>query len=62
MAGIKDEIEENGAIREDFGNQKGKVWKSSVILFDNGTKIEAIGSGKKSVDGSINSGGRTDAV
>lgn len=47
LAGIKDEIEENGAIREDFGNQKGKVWKSSVILFDNGTKIEAIGSGKK---------------
>ena len=47
MAGIKDEIEENGAIREDFGSQKGKVWKSSVILFDNGTKIEAIGSGKK---------------
>ena len=36
LAGIKDEIEENGAIREDFGNQKGKVWKSSVILFDNG--------------------------
>lgn len=47
LAGIKAEIEENGAIREDFGSQKGQVWKSSVILFENGAKIEAIGSGKK---------------
>lgn len=43
----KDELEENAAIREDFGALQGGVWKASVILLKNGTKIEAIGSGKK---------------
>lgn len=47
LADIKTELEENAAIREDFGELEGKVWKSSVILLSNGTKIEAIGSGKK---------------
>ena len=26
---------------------EGRVWKASVILLSNGSKIEAIGSGKK---------------
>lgn len=47
LADIKTELEENAAIREDFGEMEGKVWKASVILLANGTKIEAIGSGKK---------------
>ena len=47
LADIKTEIEENGAIREDFGDLEGKVWKAMVILLSNGTKIEALGAGKK---------------
>lgn len=47
LADIKAELEDNPAIKEDFGAQEGQVWKSSVILLANGTKIEAIGSGKK---------------
>lgn len=44
---IKTEFEENAALREDFGELVGRVWKASVILTGNGVKIEAIGSGKK---------------
>lgn len=47
LADIKTELEENAALREDFGELMGKVWKASVILLSNGSKIEAIGSGKK---------------
>lgn len=47
LADIKTEIEENGAIWEDFGDLQGKVWKAMVILLSNGTKIEALGAGKK---------------
>ncbi|MBR4880199.1 MAG: phage terminase large subunit [Clostridia bacterium] len=44
---IKCELEDNEKIIEDFGNQKGKVWKSSSITLVNGCKIEALGSGQK---------------
>ena len=47
LSDIKTEFEENAALKEDFGNLVGKVWKASVILLSNGVKIEAIGSGKK---------------
>ena len=47
LTDIKTELEENAALREDFGELQGKVWKASVILLANGVKIEAIGSGKK---------------
>lgn len=47
LADLKTEIEENAALREDFGDLVGKVWKASVILLSNGTKIEALGAGKK---------------
>ena len=44
---IKAELEDNEAILADFGPQKGKVWKSSVILLQNGCRIDAVGSGQK---------------
>lgn len=47
LADLKTELEENAALKEDFGELEGKVWKASVILLSNGVKIEAIGSGKK---------------
>lgn len=47
LSDIKTEFEENAAIREDFGELEGKVWKASIILLSNGTKIEALGAGKK---------------
>ena len=47
LADIKTELEENAALKEDFGKLEGRVWKASVILLSNGVKIEAIGSGKK---------------
>jgi predicted phage terminase large subunit-like protein len=47
LTDIKTELEENKNIIEDFGNLKGKVWKTGVILTSTDIKIEAIGSGKK---------------
>lgn len=47
LGDIKTELEDNAAINEDFGDLRGRVWKTSVILLASGTKIEAIGSGKK---------------
>lgn len=47
LTDIKTELEDNADIREDFGRQQGKVWKSNVILTAAEVKIEAIGSGKK---------------
>lgn len=44
---IRIELEENEAIREDFGELKGRVWKTEVLITSTGIKIEAIGSGKK---------------
>lgn len=45
---IRQELEDNGDIIEDFGVQRGnKTWKSSVIITKNDIKVEAIGSGKK---------------
>lgn len=47
LTDIKTELEENHALREDFGELIGKVWKASVILLSNGVKVEALGAGKK---------------
>ena len=44
---IKAELEENEDLLADFGPQKGKVWKSGVILLQNGCRIDAVGSGQK---------------
>ena len=47
LENIRVEFEENGLIREDFGNLQGKVWRNNVILTTTNIKVEAIGSGKK---------------
>ena len=47
LEAIKYELETNEALIADFGPQKGKVWKSSVILLQNGCRIDAVGSGQK---------------
>lgn len=47
LENIRVEFEENGLIREDFGNLQGKVWRNNVILTSTNIKVEAIGSGKK---------------
>lgn len=44
---IRVEFEENGAIREDFGDLAGPVWRANVLVTKSNIKIEAIGSGKK---------------
>ncbi len=44
---IKAELEDNEALLDRFGPQKGKVWKSGVILLQNGCRIDAAGSGQK---------------
>lgn len=47
LESIREEFEENEAIKEDFGDLRGKVWRNNVLLTSTGIKIEAIGSGKK---------------
>lgn len=47
LENIRTEFEENEAIREDFGDLQGKVWRNDVLLTGTDIKIEAIGSGKK---------------
>jgi len=48
LENIRVELEENEAIREDFGNLVGnKVWRNDVLLTSTDIKLEAIGSGKK---------------
>ena len=44
---IKAELEDNELLLEVFGPQKGRVWKSSSILLQNGCRIDAVGSGQK---------------
>jgi len=44
---IKNELESNERIRADFGEQVGKMWKTSSILLQNGCRIDAVGSGQK---------------
>ena len=47
LENIREEFEENEAIREDFGDLVGKVWRNDVLLTSTDIKVEAIGSGKK---------------
>lgn len=47
LENIRTEFEENEAIKEDFGDLQGKVWRNDVIITSSDIKIEAIGSGKK---------------
>lgn len=59
LENIRVEFEENGLIREDFGNLQGKVWRNNVILTTTNIKVEAIGSGKKIRGRKHRTGGRT---
>lgn len=47
LENIRVEFEENEALREDFGDLVGKVWRSNVLVTSTNIKVEAIGSGKK---------------
>jgi len=48
LADIREELEENRAIKKDFGDLQGKkAWREDVLLTSTNIKIEAIGSGKK---------------
>jgi len=47
LENIRVEFEENEALREDFGDLVGKVWRSNVLITKTNIKVEAIGSGKK---------------
>lgn len=47
LSAIKDELEDNGAIREDFGDPTGGVWRENVIITSQGVRIDAIGAGQK---------------
>ena len=47
LSAIKDELEDNGAIREDFGDLTGGVWRENVIITSQGVRIDAIGAGQK---------------
>lgn len=47
LESIREELEENEAISEDFGDLAGKVWRNNVLLTSADIKVEAIGSGKK---------------
>ena len=44
---VKAELEDNELIQAAFGPQKGRVWKSSSVLLQNGCRIDAVGSGQK---------------
>jgi predicted phage terminase large subunit-like protein len=45
LQSIKDEVEQNERLAEDFGEMKGKIWKADKITFTNGTAIVARGAG-----------------
>lgn len=47
LAAIKEELEENGAIREDFGDLVGGIWRENVIVTKHGVRVDAIGAGQK---------------
>ena len=47
LESIRDELEENEAFRDDFGDLVGDVWRSNVLVTKTKIKVEAIGSGKK---------------
>ena len=45
LQSVKDEIEQNERLAEDFGEMKGKIWKSDKITLANGSAIVARGAG-----------------
>lgn len=47
LAAIKEEMEENEALREDFGELAGRTWRDDVIVTKNRVKVQAKGAGQK---------------
>jgi predicted phage terminase large subunit-like protein len=47
LGAIQEEIEENDAIREDFGDLRGGVWREDILLTKTGIKVQALGAGQK---------------
>ena len=61
LANIKDELEFNPLLREDFGDLVGKIWNAENIETSSGIKIKALGSGNK-IRGLKNKESRPDLV
>lgn len=47
LEAIKEELEDNDAIYEDFGDLTGRVWRDDVIVTKTGIKVQAKGAGQK---------------
>lgn len=47
LSAIAEELVENEAIREDFGNMVGSVWREDVIVTKTDIKVQALGAGQK---------------
>lgn len=47
LLSLKSELENNDAILEDFGPQKGPTWQEDVIVLVSGARVEALGTGMK---------------
>ncbi|MEG0839866.1 MAG: phage terminase large subunit [Hydrogenoanaerobacterium sp.] len=47
LEAIKDELEDNTALIEDFGSLKGEVWREDVIITTTRIKLQAKGAGQK---------------
>lgn len=47
LEAIKEELETNEAIREDFGDLTGRVWRDNVIITKTNIKVIAKGAGQK---------------
>jgi len=47
LASIREEIENNERIIQDYGDQVGDIWKFDDIILKNGSKIQSLGAKKK---------------
>lgn len=47
LGAIQEELEDNEAIIDDFGDLRGGVWREDVILTKTGIKLQALGAGQK---------------
>lgn len=47
LEAIKEELEENEALREDFGDLRGDIWREDVIVTKTKIKVQAKGAGQK---------------
>lgn len=61
LSNMKDEIEFNEKLKEDFGDLKGSSWNSEYFTTSTGIKVQALGSGSK-VRGLRNKEARPDLI